>query len=153
MNPVQDLRGIHLPEAISWWPLAPGWWLLVAVTLFILLLMFQKWRRRRRFQARNQAIDEALSMMKSLHEKPDATVIKDLSRILRRVAVTLYGRKQTAGLVGEAWLEFLDQKSQSKDFSNGLGRVFAALPYQNKEVNYSQKLIKLAEKWVKQQRK
>ncbi|CAA6825438.1 MAG: Unknown protein [uncultured Thiotrichaceae bacterium] len=153
MNATQDLRGIHLPEPVSWWPLAPGWWLLMAMILFIALLIFQKWRRSKQFRARNQAIDEALMMLKGLDEVQDESVIKDLSRILRRVAVTLYGRKETAGLVGEEWLTFLDQKSKSDEFSQGLGRVFAALPYQNKEVKYSRKLIALAEKWVRQQRK
>ena len=25
------LRDLHLPEAIGWWPLAPGWWVLLAM--------------------------------------------------------------------------------------------------------------------------
>lgn len=153
MNTSQELRGIHLPEPISWWPPAPGWWLLTAIALFVVLLIFQKWRRSKRFKARNQAIDEALRMIKALDPQQDESVAKDLSRILRRVAVTIYGRKHTAGLVGEEWLQFLDQKGKGKDFSQGLGRVFAALPYQNKEPKYARKLIALAEKWVRQQRK
>ena len=31
MDPQQiPLRDLHLPDAISWWPLAPGWWLAIA---------------------------------------------------------------------------------------------------------------------------
>ena len=27
------LRDLHLPDAIGWWPLAPGWWVLIALSL------------------------------------------------------------------------------------------------------------------------
>ena len=34
MDPEQiPLRDLHLPEAIGWWPLAPGWWILIAIAL------------------------------------------------------------------------------------------------------------------------
>ena len=34
MDPEQiPLRDLHLPEAIGWWPLAPGWWLVIAIAL------------------------------------------------------------------------------------------------------------------------
>lgn len=149
----QDLRGIHLPEAIPGWPVAPGWWLLMAIILFLALLIFQKWRRKRRFKVKNQAIDEALTMIKGLYSSPQEQVVKELSRILRRVAVTIYGRKRIAGLVGEEWLSFLDQKMKGQAFTEGVGRGFADLPYQNKTVKETQQLIALAEKWVRWQRK
>ena len=44
------LKDIHLPEAIGWWPLAPGWWILL---LLIGLLIFAVviWLRRLARQA------------------------------------------------------------------------------------------------------
>ena len=40
MDPQQiPLRDLHLPEAISWWPLAPGWWLLIAFAVAACLLL------------------------------------------------------------------------------------------------------------------
>ena len=44
------LRDIHLPEPISWWPLAPGWWILVGGLLALAILGFLAWR----FYARRQ---------------------------------------------------------------------------------------------------
>ncbi|MBL4711699.1 MAG: DUF4381 domain-containing protein [Gammaproteobacteria bacterium] len=29
-----NLKDIHLPEPILWWPLAPGWWMVIAL-LFV----------------------------------------------------------------------------------------------------------------------
>ena len=48
MDPTQiPLRGLHFPEPISWWPLAPGWWLLLAIFLVVLGLLLRSWLRRR----------------------------------------------------------------------------------------------------------
>ena len=30
-DPLAQLRDIHLPEPILWWPLAPGWWVLIVL--------------------------------------------------------------------------------------------------------------------------
>jgi hypothetical protein len=46
------LRDIHLPAAISWWPPAPGWWLLaIALTLGPLSVgLWWRWRQRTRLR-------------------------------------------------------------------------------------------------------
>ena len=43
------LRDIHLPEAGSIWPLAPGWWLLAAAVVALGLLALLE-RKRRKLQ-------------------------------------------------------------------------------------------------------
>ena len=41
LNPeTLNLRDIHLPEAIFWWPLAPGWWILAGATLLFIIVFF-----------------------------------------------------------------------------------------------------------------
>src|SRR5690606_8976602 len=38
-DPLSQLADIHLPDAVGWWPLAPGWWaVIVAVGVLAFLL-------------------------------------------------------------------------------------------------------------------
>jgi len=56
-NPLDQLRDIHLPEAVSWWPLAPGWWLLMVLTCLLLVgLLICLYRRHQSNRYRRQAI-------------------------------------------------------------------------------------------------
>ena len=45
-NPLQNLKDIHLPGAVSAWPPAPGWWiltfLLLALVTWIIWKLWQK---------------------------------------------------------------------------------------------------------------
>jgi len=50
MNPGSELplRDIHLPAPLSWWPPAPGWWLLLTLLVAIALLggyLLHRYRR------------------------------------------------------------------------------------------------------------
>ena len=52
MNPetlVDRLAPLRTPEAVSWWPPAPGWWILAAIALAIVALLLRYlWRYHRR---------------------------------------------------------------------------------------------------------
>lgn len=55
-DPLAQLRDIHLPEAVGWWPPAPGWWLLTLLFLSALVYAVLWWRQRRaRLYFRRQA--------------------------------------------------------------------------------------------------
>jgi hypothetical protein len=47
-DPLAALRDIHLPEAVSFWPLAPGWWIAlgIMVGLAVAILALIVLRRR-----------------------------------------------------------------------------------------------------------
>ncbi|MCG8013627.1 MAG: DUF4381 domain-containing protein, partial [Candidatus Thiodiazotropha weberae] len=44
MDPLRDIRGI---DTVSWWPIAPGWWLLLIGIALMMLLVWWIIRRRR----------------------------------------------------------------------------------------------------------
>ena len=34
----ENLRGLHMPDSVSWWPLAWGWWALLSLIIVIAAL-------------------------------------------------------------------------------------------------------------------
>ena len=59
------LHDIHLPEPVSWWALAPGWWALacLAIVTFLCFLIVRQYRRR----SLKQAALRELAMLQETH--------------------------------------------------------------------------------------
>ena len=107
MDPEQiPLRDLHLPEAIGWWPLAPGWWVLLGLAGLVLLLLFRKaWVRWREDAARRVALRELARVESTYHESPNPVLLATrLSELLRRTMLAYSPRKEVAGLTGLQWL-------------------------------------------------
>lgn len=151
MNPQQDLpiRDIHLPDAVSWWPLAPGWWgLLALLVLSVLLIVYI---RRRKAKAKNRLPSihhQVMQELKTVYQIEDDTLfIQKLSELLKRVAITKYGKK-VSGLTGESWLKFLDSQCEEDTFTKGQGRVLIDLPYRKNPQSDRKALIRVVKKWL-----
>jgi hypothetical protein len=125
-----DLRGYHLPEAVSWWPPAPGWWLLGALLLLATVILVLALRRRRRRRAALRAALGELERLGGVHAGSDpAARARRLSQLLRRYALARYPRHEVAGLTGEDWLRFLDAHGGGQAFTHGAGRLLSEVPY------------------------
>ncbi|MDQ6999108.1 MAG: DUF4381 domain-containing protein [Mariprofundus sp.] len=172
-DPLAQLRDIHLPDAISWWPLAPGWWMLFALILIIIVALFYylRWRDIQKNkpmtfspqQVMQAALLELTNIEKS-HAKTEALsddharqVVANISQLLRRSAVQVThlenDPKSVAGLTGDAWLNWLDGRWDREDFMQGAGRILVEAPYQN---GFSQndtliELLTLCRDWLEQQ--
>lgn len=131
MPPVQDLplRDIHLPETIGWFPPALGWWLLlifVPIVSYFLIALLQKFFRR-------TAIKDAQKYLKQLQNNDALTSlekVRELSILLRRVAVSRESEAKVSGFTGRAWLDYLDCSLKDAPFKNGVGRCLVDAPYQ-----------------------
>lgn len=110
-----QLRDVHVPPAPSWWPLAPGWWLVIGgVLLLLVIVFFLQWRRARRRRDWLHWFDSACMQAGA------PARIAAISELLRRAA-----RRADRGserLQGNAWLEFLDGR-QGRAFSQGAGQL------------------------------
>lgn len=150
---LSGLRDIHLPPPVDWWPPAPGWWLLAALLLAFLVLLVRAWRARRRRRALH---DEALAALEAIRaryrEQGDRQqLVRDLSRLLRRVAISRFPREEVAGLVGEEWLAFLDRAFHGSGFVEGPGRILVEGPYRPEtEAFDAEALFGLARRWLEQ---
>lgn len=146
------LRDIHTPEAIGWWPPAPGWWLMaVLLPLFVYLV----YRLIKRF-TRNTAVKSAKKIMHNLkanRQLDNRQKLYELSVLIRRVAISNSGRPACAGLTGQAWLEFLDTSVKGAPFSQGAGRLLSDAPYRRVTPSDQEiaELIAVCESWLNAQ--
>lgn len=66
-----NLADIQLPEVVSFWPLAPGWWLLLTAIIIVLLAIIYLLKRKARIplptgkQLKSQAMQELLTIKKA----------------------------------------------------------------------------------------
>lgn len=106
-NPLDALRDIHLPDAASWWPLAWGYWLVLALCIVAALLWF---RRYRALRVRRSSQREFNKVVADFHQHEDGLrLARDLSVLMRRVMLSLQPRESVAGLTGDQWVEAVQQ--------------------------------------------
>ena len=150
-----ELRDIHLPEPISWWPPAPGWWLLLGLILLTVAAVFL-FRRYQKKQALKKQVLAEFEILFELYnkEKNTTALVQSLSVLLRRACISFYPRSEAASLTGESWLQFLDDTGAEKAFQTEQGKLIASAPYlsENTTLDFdAEKLISVCENWLKAQ--
>ena len=140
MDPTQlALRDIHLPEAIGWWPLAYGWWLIIALVLvglgWLLMRVWRNWRFNapRRYAIRALATVEA----EYVTNRDPVALGRQVSELLRRGMLAYAPRHEVAGLTGESWLEWLDLGLPVPYFHTEGGKSLLQLPYRDPDGDFS----------------
>lgn len=123
-DPLAQLKDIHLPEAISAWPPAPGWWIL-AVMLLSLLIWGCIWFIQRHKQ--NRYRQQALLELQQLNDQ--GTALTNINALLKRVALVAYPDQQVASLNGEQWVSFLHRCCPQ--VTDGSFALLAQGPYQD----------------------
>jgi hypothetical protein len=142
------LRDIHLPDPISWWPLAIGWWILLGLCSLLLFVTFIMIRRALKPTLKKE-VNGKLNQIELVFQKNEnaSECLAEISILLRRV---LFSRDQKlAGVTGEAWLVVLDRPLDRPEFSQGAGRILLTGPYQEKvDSEAVSQLIELCKRWV-----
>jgi hypothetical protein len=152
------IRDIHLPDPVSWWPPALGWWILLLLVVLMVGLTIWIKRQRQRFRLRTTAMAELEAIYQSYQTQYDAKrFARELSVLLRRICISYFPKGDAAGLTGQAWLAYLDSLLSAKynksgqNFSDGVGKVLAKAPYQNKLQNHDidvNALYELSREWI-----
>ena len=150
-----ELRDIHLPEPISWWPPAPGWWILFGLILLIVVTVFL-FRQYQKKQALNKQVSTEFEIICNQYEKEKnpTALVQSLSILLRRACISFYPRSEAASLTGDAWLHFLDDTGEDKKFTSEHGKLIASAPYLSDKTELefdAEKLIQLCENWLQAQ--
>lgn len=141
MNPAElPLRDLHLPEATGLWPLAPGWWLLIALACIGLVwLIRQAATQRAHGAARRHALERLAAYERDYVQHGNAVTFgTQLSELLRRTMLAYASRAEVAGLTGDDWLAWLDRDLEVPQFLNGDGRAISSMPYRDPETRVDQ---------------
>jgi len=94
-DPLAQLRDLHLPDPIGWWPLAPGWLLVGLVLLSMILLgcwcSWRAWRKWRSGRYRRLAVAELQCAFEDYSRTQNGVLfLQQLSQILRRAALLAF---------------------------------------------------------------
>lgn len=146
------LRDIHLPEAVSWWPPAIGWWLLALLLVVIVLAYFLIRFLRQRASATNykKMALQAFQQIRKNEQQDPMLLLREISQLLRRIALSYLPRQQVASLTGQQWIEQLNQLSATEVFSQQDAELISQASYRP-QVSYSRdELLERCEQWIRQ---
>ncbi|MGF6710526.1 hypothetical protein QFZ41_001490 [Luteibacter sp. W1I16] len=109
------LRDIHVPQVSMWWPLAPGWWFLLALLAALAVGLVIFLRRRGAWRRHVEATLSSLREAVARHAVDGDTLAfaAAASELVRRVA-----RSRDAGSVtksGQAWRDALAAMAPKRD--------------------------------------
>jgi cbb3-type cytochrome oxidase subunit 3 len=162
-NLLNQLHDIQLPDPVGWWPLTFSWWILIfsitSVLVGIVWYYLEQKRRNIYRQSALQKIDEILQR----ESLSDNEKIAAINAVVKRVALTAFGRLSTAHLHDQEWLEFLHETAsyipQPKELQGVLDLAYQpdkhSKNYQpNKKINLNaHQALEIwqdyAKKWVK----
>ena len=148
------LRDLHLPDPVGFWPLAPGWWILLACALGGLAFAAYRYVRTRNRRAALRVLRQ-ISQRLAAGDEP-TTCLAGVSSVMRRFAMSAATNPAlVAGLVGTAWLSYLDTRWDRTAFSEGVGRALTIAPYvpaHAASAEEAAELTVLCIDWVRRQR-
>ncbi len=106
---LDNLHDIIVPEAVGFFPLAPGWYILL---LLFLTLLFHFALKRYRIYQKEEYRREAFEALAKLQQKNRENALALLS-LAKRVGISAYGREKIAILNGDEWWNFMENHSQA----------------------------------------
>ena len=155
MNPMlEQLHDIEGIDPVSPWPLAIGWWVLIAISIIIGLglvwIVVCQVRYRRSW--RRDTHQKLNKLESNLSETTARETVIILSEYLRRIILKRFPRKECAGLMGQAWLKWLATHDSKKFDWETKGAILIEIPYapMNKElsIEHIKELIGAVRNWV-----
>jgi hypothetical protein len=121
VNPLDQLEPLIAPAPISWWPPAPGWWLLAVLLPLLLWAGFKLLKRLPRRKTgkeaeapldplRQAALNELEGLSRPYDDVDAGPWLQQLNAILKRLCRERYPQSHSHTLSSRAWLAFLDSR-------------------------------------------
>jgi Domain of unknown function (DUF4381) len=144
-----DIRDL---DPVSWWPLAPGWWVLIVLALLAAAAAYWRhWAYQRSWRGQTYRAFVALNWQ--LSDSNAQQIVGALSVLLRRVAMQSFSRAECAGLEGTDWLRWLTTKDPDGFDWVARGSLLIEAPYAPPGRTYPAQSVKIlidaAKRWVR----
>lgn len=109
-NLLSQLPPLALPNPVSWWPIAIGWWLLLALVFtaagLALLLIRRHYRSTRLIKSSRQTLNTIYLQYSS--NQNSIQYLSSCNQLIRSFCLKQYHCNKLAVLSGEQWLKALD---------------------------------------------
>ncbi len=153
MNPdlMSQLRDIHAAAPVSWWPPAPGWWVLALLLLVLLSWLGRRLLARfRLYQRRKQMLGWVEHLNANIDPRRDPQAyLSTLNRIFKLVAMRAFPAQQCAALNGQDWVNFLIENMKKSSSAESLA-VLATGPYDPAPTFDPELMSELTRNWIRQ---
>ncbi|MEZ5787938.1 MAG: DUF4381 domain-containing protein [Xanthobacteraceae bacterium] len=146
---LEQLRDIHLPPGISWWPLAPGWWVLAGVVIVAALAVVGINHVRRR-TVRYRALNELNDLRRDENLGPVAAAER-IAVLLKRIVLQRSATRSVGVEHGTLWIERLTHEPGGMPVE--IARFLALAPYADADrISHSPDRVALftaADRWIR----
>ena len=125
-DPLALLRDIHLPLDPSWWPPAPGWWLLIfgSIALVWFAVRYARdWFSRRRPLWRARKLYDGLYSELRNQALSEEVFVHESNEILKRLMIHGFNIAAAPAANDRRWLALLDTQYGGTEFSDGPGQA------------------------------
>lgn len=140
-----ELRDIHIPDGVSMFPPAYGWWVILAGVI-VLALLFELFLILRKKSKKAYA----LRLLSQINQNNIVPAAVEISEILRRICVYKYPAANA--LYGENWVNFLNNHTKQKLPKNTVNLLINApyIPANTKTFDEHDiyELTTFAKKWI-----
>jgi hypothetical protein len=154
-----QLADIHLPPPVSFWPPAPGWWVLAFVVLALLIWLVAKWleaaRQRKICAYALQELDDVYNVYleraaggATQADEARLLFVNQVNAVLRRVALWHYPGSGIASLGGTQWVDFIRKKGESSPMSDEIAEAISRGRFQTRCEVDPEQLYRFAERWI-----
>lgn len=151
-----QLADIHLPTAVSYWPPAPGWWIL-AILLIAALVYFGR-KIGARIRLRKICEQALLELDKCYRHFDEASQVdtdssklrylNEVNSVIRRVALYHFPDSKVASLGGSNWVEFIREKGDSSQLDASITQALSFGRFQTECEVDIEALNQFGQQWI-----
>ena len=145
-----ELGQLIEPDPVKYSFNTPGWYIVLGVILtIVLIVVFIQYRKYRKNAYRREALIEVENILLTKNN----SAVFEVNRLLKILAIRLFGREKVASLYGKEWYEFListlneRQSTPSFSFNNFSKAMYN--PEQQLSEKQMDELMEFATHWIK----